>query len=182
MLRHGETVWNREGRIQGCLDSPLTERGLSQARRQAQILSSRVRAQCPVYTSPLRRARRTAEIACADFGELHDEPRLAELNMGDWQGLTIDEISATEAGRIAFEQGGYWKFLAPGGERFEDACHRARGVLERLDGPTIVVTHGVTSVLLRLLAQGLDPGQFDDLDVPQGVVFAIEGGKEEIWR
>ncbi|MEO0828940.1 MAG: histidine phosphatase family protein, partial [Pseudomonadota bacterium] len=182
ILRHGETAWNREGRMQGRLDSPLTEVGQAQARKQREILASRLPQTCAVFASPAGRARQTAEIACASLGPVAILEDLAELHMGKWQGLSQSEIAATDAGRAALEEGAFWKFHAPEGESLDTLFERTRRVLARLEGPSVLVTHGVTSVALRLLARGDDIDRFEHLDDPQGVVFAIENHREEIWR
>jgi broad specificity phosphatase PhoE len=94
LVRHGETDWNRERRFQGRADQPLNEAGRNQARELAKLLHDE-----PVsalYTSPLRRASETAEILAGTFG-LQAEPldALLEIDVGAWEGLTIEEVRAT---------------------------------------------------------------------------------------
>ena len=92
-LRHGQTMWNVEGRFQGHTDIPLNEVGLSQARDAATVL-----ARCPVdliIASPLIRARRTAEIVAVHLGKpllLDDE--LKERHFGAFEGLVVNEVKA----------------------------------------------------------------------------------------
>ena len=93
LLRHGETTWNRAGRVQGQLDPPLSELGRCQARRAADALAgSQVTA---IHTSDLRRARETAAAVEAGTGvPARPAELLREHHMGTWQGLTPDAIRA----------------------------------------------------------------------------------------
>jgi broad specificity phosphatase PhoE len=91
LVRHGETDWNRQRRYQGHADTPLNDAGRAQARELAEILS-RERATV-VYSSPLRRASETAAIVANRLGlEVRELEALREIDVGDWQGLTIDEV------------------------------------------------------------------------------------------
>ena len=99
MVRHGETDWNRQRRFQGRADQPLNEAGRGQARELAELLHGEPVS--AVYTSPLRRALETAEILAGNFG-LRPEPldALLEIDVGAWEGLTIDEVRTTYPGRV----------------------------------------------------------------------------------
>jgi broad specificity phosphatase PhoE len=93
LVRHGETDWNRERRYQGHADTPLNDDG----RRQALALADALRGEGLgiVYTSPLRRASETARIVAGELGlEAHALEALREIDVGDWQGLTVDEVQA----------------------------------------------------------------------------------------
>lgn len=93
LVRHGETDWNRERRFQGHADRPLNEVGRRQARELADIL--RGEGLATVYTSPLRRASETAAIVSKCLGlEWHELEALREIDVGTWEGLTIDEVKA----------------------------------------------------------------------------------------
>ncbi|MGC1486395.1 MAG: histidine phosphatase family protein, partial [Albidovulum sp.] len=94
ILRHGETEWNRAGRFQGRLNSPLTEKGCAQARRQGEILTTAgVNAsQFQFWSSPQGRARQTADLALGGMGGvIREDLLLQEIDVGDWQGLTGPE-------------------------------------------------------------------------------------------
>src|SRR5437016_4372087 len=91
MLRHGETAWNTERRMQGTKDSPLTERGRQQAAALARALKSelgREAGSTMFWRSPLGRVRETAEIIGRELGlpaqDWREDQRLAELSYGDW--------------------------------------------------------------------------------------------------
>ena len=92
IIRHGESVWNREGRYQGQMDAPLSELGL----RQAEALAERLRNEPldAIFTSPLQRAARTAE-AIARYHPhvpMHTALALLEIHHGEWQGLLVEEV------------------------------------------------------------------------------------------
>ena len=91
LVRHGETEWNRLGKYQGCMDIDLAAEGIV----QAQYISKRFNGDFDyIYTSPLRRAVDTAEIIAAVKGiKPIIEDDIREINFGEWEGLTIKEIS-----------------------------------------------------------------------------------------
>jgi broad specificity phosphatase PhoE len=131
LARHGQTEWNVDGRRQGRLDSPLTPLGLLQARRHATLVASQ---QIDfIFTSPLGRARRTAEILGVTLGlsaQVLDD--LAEVAHGEWSGLTSAEIDADWPGqRVARERDKY-AFRFPGGESYADAEVRAGRALAEI--------------------------------------------------
>ena len=95
LVRHGETDWNAEGRLQGHTDRPLSEFG----RRQAHALADRLAGDSivAVYASDLSRARQTAEIVAARLGlDVALDPRLREKDWGTWEGLTPEERDRVE--------------------------------------------------------------------------------------
>ncbi len=179
ILRHGETQWNVEGRMQGGLDSPLTDRGRRQALRQGDLLRQAGVTSLPVHSSPQGRALETARIALPGKPVLQD-PRLREVAMGAWQGRTMDEIAETAPGLLADPHPFLWKFEAPGGETFDGMIDRVRTILSDLRGPAIIVTHGVTSQLIRGCLMGLDPEAMGMLPDRQGIVYRIEDGNQTV--
>jgi probable phosphoglycerate mutase len=144
LVRHGQTAYNAEGRIQGWLDVPLDEAGL----RQASLVGRRFagKAISAVYSSPLSRASDTARaIAHACRCEVSLDDRLREYNMGDWSGLTGDEISALTPGMRA---GGHERPI-PSGETAEAMRERVGAFLKDLiaghpSGVLVAVSHGGT--------------------------------------
>ena len=141
LVRHGETNWNRERRFQGRADQPLNEAGRDQARELAKLLHDE-----PVsalYTSPLRRASETAEILARAFG-LQAKPldALLEIDVGAWEGLTIDEVRATHPERAD----GDWRSGWEDGETYDELSKRVVPALVELgtkhDGEQVLaVTH-----------------------------------------
>src|SRR4029077_4396088 len=97
---HGQTEWNREGRVQGQLDSPLTEHGRRQAVTAARILGSQNLAPgtFEIVSSPLGRTRETARIIAAELGfdisAIRSDDRLREVSLGQWDGRTHAEVEA----------------------------------------------------------------------------------------
>ena len=179
VLRHGETEWNRAGRMQGVLDSPLTDLGRAQARALGILLTGEgVTARSHRFVcSPQGRARATADIALADIGarvEVIDD--LAEIDVGDWTGLARAEFMAGRQDLEALD----WLELyghAPGGEGFDALWARVGRVLDAVDGPTVMVTHGVTSRALRTRAMGWDIDRLAELPGGQGVIHHVAGGR-----
>lgn len=179
VLRHGETEWNVAGRLQGWRDSPLTARGIDQARAQGAILSRVCPRDVRVRCSPAPRARATARIALAGrAADIVEDPRLVEIGLGDWTGCHLTDLRAIVPAMA--DDPHMWKFTAPGGETLADMVARCQGVLADIDGPTILVTHGVTSRVLRCLALGWPPETLSDLPGGQGVVHHVAGGRAAI--
>jgi probable phosphoglycerate mutase len=159
VARHGETDWNREGRWQGQGGPGLNETGRIQARALAMRLSAlHVDA---LYTSDLARARETAEIAATATGLTPVlEPGLREVDVGDWRGLTRDEVSRRDPD-------GYRRWLAgqagwKGGETYDQMHERVLAAVDRLVaasavGRIAVVSHGGAVRALAAHAVGL-PG------------------------
>jgi glucosyl-3-phosphoglycerate phosphatase len=148
LLRHGQTDYNVAGRMQGHLDSHLTPAGLA----QAEAVAPAVAALPPdrILSSDLRRAVDTASAVGAASGmPVKVDPRLRETNLGEWQGLTVDDVEARWPGSIAA-----WRsdpgFAPPGGESRIEVVRRARPVVDELDeeyadnprGIVVVVAHG----------------------------------------
>ena len=171
VLRHGETEWNVEGRLQGALDSPLTVEGRKQAVRQAAILQGTLLT-APIFTSPQGRALETAHIVAQQTGaELFESPLLREISMGDWDGKLVSEVAPD-----APDDPVLWKFEAPNGERLHDLKARLVVFLKGLDGPAVVVTHGVTSRVLRAMVLGIPENALAAMPGGQGVIFHLRDG------
>jgi broad specificity phosphatase PhoE len=152
LIRHGQTEWSKNGRHTGRTDPPLLVEGCRQAERSGEML--RARRLGPfrqVFTSPLRRASETCQLA-GFFGE--PEPDLVEWDYGEYEGLTSDQIREGRPGWSLWNDG------VPGGERASDVARRADRVIDRAlgeDGDTLCFAHGH---ILRVLAArwvGLPP-------------------------
>ena len=182
LLRHGQTEWNREGRFQGARDSRLTELGRAQAGAMGALLRGLGvgAGSHAALTSPQGRARETARIALGPLGlEPAEEPRLVEIGMGEWTGLTRAEIDGRWPG-VPGE--GLLDFYGrcPGGETLADLARRAGEVLTAFAQPTVVVTHGITLRVLCALALGLPPEEGGRLPTRQGAVHRIAAGRLEV--
>ena len=96
-VRHGQTEWNSLGKQQGKEDIPLNSRGIEQAKQTAQLLADRQFDR--VYCSPLQRAKQTAQIICENRQiPIFYEPRIAERDMGEFQGKRWDEFDTRAFG------------------------------------------------------------------------------------
>jgi probable phosphoglycerate mutase len=179
LLRHGETEWNAEVRFQGSSDSALTETGRAQAAALGGLLQ-RLGVGPDTHvalTSSQGRAVETARLALGPLGiEARHDPRLVEIGMGSWTGLTRQEIEARWPGP---EREPILAFYArcPDGERLEDVAARAGAVLAGIDAPTVIVAHGITLRVLCALALGRDLAEAEHLFVPQGRVARIMDGQ-----
>ncbi|WP_415403176.1 histidine phosphatase family protein [Tateyamaria sp. SN3-11] len=177
ILRHGETEWNLAGRMQGALDSPLTAKGRAQATAQARLLASHGIDGWACWSSPQGRAVATAHIALGPrAADLRHDPRLCEITMGEWTGKLRAEIAAQVPHLFETDDDLGWYDHAPGGEGIEALYARCGAFLAGLRGPAVIVTHGITSRMLRCHALGLEPGAYGDLPGGQGVVYHLSGG------
>ena len=179
-LRHGQTEWNRAYRLQGQLDSPLTDQGLADAARQGRIMASVLRPGLALRASPLGRARRTAEIALGGAPFVTDD-RLMEIHAGDWQGRHREEIMADHPDWAGTDPSPLDIYeAAPGGEGLARFRARIRAFLDDLTGPSVIVAHGLLGQVLRAEVRGLDMTQAGRLSNRQGCVYVLEGGQETV--
>ena len=147
LIRHGETYWNCEKRLQGQLDSPLTEEGLRQSRALAGKLSA-LRFDA-VYSSDLERARHTVSIitSLSDHTAIRYDDRIRERHFGDFQGLTWEEISAKYPDEADRELSGNPGNQVPGGESKYQLLARTLAffddiVVRHAEQKVMVVSHG----------------------------------------
>ncbi|HEV7731991.1 MAG TPA: histidine phosphatase family protein [Candidatus Binatia bacterium] len=182
LVRHGETEWSRLGRHTGRTDLPLVEDGKTQARRLEPVLSRRTFAK--VFTSPLRRARETCDLAgLGERAEVRAE--LAEWDYGDFEGLTHPEIDARQPGWDL------WRDGCPGGESPDDVAARVDRIIVEVRGivgaPGWQPSAGVVAVfahghVLRALGArwvGLSPhdGGVFDLGTATVSTLGVDGAR-----
>lgn len=166
MLRHGQTEYNAARRMQGQLDTVLSAAGVEQARAAAQQLKGAGITR--IVSSDLSRARHTAEIVAAALGvDVTEDPRLRETHLGQWQGLTHEEVDNAHRGARA-----YWRnnpsWAPPGGESRLEVARRARPVVDELiasypqwqDNAVLFVAHGGTISALTSNLLGFGEGQY----------------------
>lgn len=158
LVRHGETVWNAEGRLCGSSDIPLSPIGQQQAQRLAQRLRSVPLA--AIYSSPLRRTRQTAEtIAALHNLPVHPVPELSEIDYGDWEGMAVDELARRfpEAERCRTDDP--LRFVAPNGEPFAHFVERVTTTVQRIaachanETIAVVAHQGVNRIVLCWVLQ-----------------------------
>ncbi len=136
MLRHGDTAWSAEGRIQGRSDPRLTDEARAQLRRfRLPALCAGMR----VVTSPLLRCVETAALLGAPQAER--EARIAEMSWGAWEGRRLAELRAELGAAMAENEARGWDFRPAGGETPREVLARVRTWLGELTAPTLAVTH-----------------------------------------
>jgi probable phosphoglycerate mutase len=192
-IRHGETDWNAEGRLQGQTEVALNERG----RRQATGLAASIKAghlgelsadffaSLPIFSSPMQRTRQTLEIFTAALGLPFRRPvfddRLKEIAFGQWEGRTWREIADAEPEAASSRQRSRWDFVPPGGESYSDVEHRVLDWYQTIKDDAILVAHGgIARVLLHALAR-LPRERACKLDIWQGKLLEIHEGRHD-WR
>jgi glucosyl-3-phosphoglycerate phosphatase len=173
LLRHGQTDYNAEGRMQGHLDSRLTELGRTQAAEAAPVVAT-LGADLLV-SSDLSRAVDTAEAVGAASGlPVKLDPRLRETHLGEWQGLTVDEVEEDYPGAIAT-----WRsdptWAPPGGESRVEVVARARPVVDEIDAE-YAGTDGASETALLVAHGGLIAGLVTGLMELPTAVWPTFGG------
>ncbi len=177
ILRHGETVWNAENRMQGELNSPLTEKGQRDAARQGAILASLDLKGFAFWCSPQGRAFQTAGIALADIADhIRTDDRLREIGVGDWSGRLRDELPMPKGKDPFMAQ----YEIAPNGEGFARVKDRCRAFLADLQGPAVLVTHGITSSMIRGLVVGEKAHAVRTTHGGQGCVYHLKNGVQNL--
>ena len=184
LVRHGETQWNRGARLQGTFDVPLNQRGI----RQAQGLARRIEKLRigRLFTSPLARARQTAEIVNA----VSDCPLLVcdeirEIDHGVWSGLTMKAIEQLYPGQLSVWRSEPDRLRLDRSEPLQDVCHRASQFLSSLVKTTLrehvlVVGHGVTNALILCAATGTPIRSMGQFAQPNGSIAVLRTQGREI--
>lgn len=186
-LRHGETDWNAEGRLQGRQDIPLNALGRAQAVHAGQTLKKLLASaghapqalafQC----SPMSRTRETLEIARrelglpAEGGEFDD--RLVEFTFGRWEGLTWPEVCVRDPELASARQADKWNFTPPGGESYAELTQRLAPWLAEQERPSVVVSHGGVARALMAMIGGLAEERAPTADIWQGRVLVFSGNR-----
>jgi broad specificity phosphatase PhoE len=185
LVRHGETEWNRERRIQGRYDSPLTERGVAQAHAIGRLIEGLPDASSArIVASPLGRARRTAKIISRHLTaapELIVDDRLREISVGSWDGLTYHDVARLSPGVFDGEGRHEWYFRSPDGDTYEAFAARVGEWLNEAAETRLLVavTHGIVSRVMRGLYANLARATALMLPVPQDRIFRLSGSKIE---
>lgn len=161
LMRHGQTAWNVEGRWQGQAPVPIDITGRTQAHWAGQFLADA--ALHHIFTSDLLRAVQTAQIV-ADHTQVPvtQDPRLREIHIGTWQGLTSDEVKLWDAAMYAMVKADPIHTKRPQGESWADVANRVIPALEEyvaqyVGQSLLVVTHGgVIRIVLQTLGLSID--------------------------
>ena len=192
LVRHGETEWNRNGRIQGHSDVPLNESG----RRQAKVLAKRL-AGCgfsATYASDLSRASETARAIVGDADmPVFTDPDLREFSYGEWEGLTLKEVEDQFPLELAERTAkGNNTFAAPGGEDTGQVLDRVRRFCTTIEKHhdacenILIVAHGGSIRALFVCLLGLTDDRFWSTQVDCASLSVISnqpnGRVLELWN
>ena len=176
ILRHGETAWNLEGRLQGRFDSELTPTGIAQAQAQNAILKRCDLDGFVAISSPQGRAFATAQIALKGvLSPIKQDAALSEVGLGEWAGQSRAEMM----GQTGAADGFALYDLAPGGEGLQALRLRCEAFLRNLERPAVLVTHGITSRMLRLILTEQPNARLRQMQGGQGVVFHLADGRQK---
>jgi broad specificity phosphatase PhoE len=165
VIRHGETHHNVERRLTGQQHSPLTPRGIEQARRNGEILRRIEPAldRFEFVASPLERALQTMELvresAGLPRGGYRTDERVQEIDVGTWFALTMDEARGRFSDDVATYESDPWNFARGGKESFAMVHERIRDFAASLDHDTVVVSHFHPVRMFRALALGATPDE-----------------------
>ena len=177
-VRHGATEWSQARRFAGSRDIPLTAQGRLQAEVTAHALAGTSAA--AVYTSPLERARTSAEV----IAKLHRleptiEPAFREMAFGDWEGLSRDELTARFPAEAGLWASTPHVLTPPGGEALTAVDSRVRAavaaLVEQHRGETVIlVSHAIVTRLIVLAALGLGPDRLWSVDASPAGITEVE--------
>jgi len=185
-IRHGETSWNAQGKLQGTQDIALNDLGRRQAAHAGAVLADLLKrdgcdtSALPFVASPLGRARATMELV---RGALKLPPetyalddRLREIGYGVWEGSTLAEMQAADPELYARRLTAKWTMAPKGGETYAEVQHRMRDWYDSVTGNTVAVAHGGTARAL-MVALGIEtPESAADLPIEQGAVYVFGDG------
>jgi broad specificity phosphatase PhoE len=179
-IRHGETDWNAEGRLQGQRDIPLNDLGRVQAEEAGALLRG-VHANpedLDWLVSPLFRTRETAERARGAIGlnptYYKMDPRLKELTFGRWEGMTWKEVRRTDPGGASRRERDKWAAVPPDGESYAMLIERVRPFLSELRRDSVLVSHGGVARALMHMIAGKTPEDAARQEIWQGKVLLFQ--------
>ncbi len=183
-IRHGETDWNAEGRLQGQHDIPINGRGRDQAgsagRDARKYIAREGLTGLRYVASPLSRTRETMEIARGAMGldprDYDLDDRLMELSFGRWEGLIWPEVQAMDPWAAKAREGDKWLFQPPGGESYAMLADRLRPWLATVTCDTLVVSHGGVARVLMAMIGGVPVSDAPLMDIHQGRVLIFQNG------
>ena len=187
LVRHGESEWNREGRVQGQFDSPLTEMGVVQAKSVSRYLSGvLLKEPLRIYTSPLERAFETASIIAEELQypkeKIIIEQRLNDFNLGVIAGTYgWDKVAEMYPDLARMRLQDPLRFHPPGGECGADFEARLRSFLDDLqdDGITnLLVSHGIVNKFIRGIRSNLKGEEIIALGESQDTIYCLDHEQE----
>jgi broad specificity phosphatase PhoE len=189
-VRHGQTSYNLENRLQGQRDVRLDGAGREQACAVGRYLRTTMSAEIAeieakerFWASPLERTRETMELAREAMGlkpqSYHVDARLKELTFGVWEGMTWAEVRAHDPAGASAREKDKWRYAPPRGESYAMLVERVKPWLAELEGETFVVSHGgVARAFLTLLA-GMPVTEAASAPIWQGRALVFDKGAAE---
>lgn len=183
VIRHGQTDWNAEGRMQGQQDIALNGTGRLQATENGRALKRILGDSAPAYdyvASPLGRTRETMERVREAMGlppgDYTTDDRLKEVSFGDWEGYTLAELGQRSPERVAERERSKWDFIPPGAdaESYEILSWRVGSWLASLERPTVCVCHGGVIRSLFRLVGGMRPDKAAMAATPQDRILSAD--------
>ena len=193
IARHGETVFNAAGRMQGeAAHTPLTRAGFAQANEIGRVLREKLGPgpNLALWSSPSGRALQTLAIVTEhlelDWSSARTDARLSEIGMGSWGGRLYRDIEA-EVGEFVDRAAGLFTRRAPGGEWYDEIAVRLGSWLKEVEhepGDRLIIMHGISSRVLRGMLTGApqrpECGAAVADPLPQGSITCIERGIETV--
>lgn len=182
VIRHGQTDWNAQRRLQGQKDIPLNDTGRMQATQNGEVLRRLLgRAEdFNFVASPLSRTRETMQLLrrAMDLDPLdfRTDERLVELSFGDWEGHTLKEVRGISPEKLLARATDKWSFIPPGlsAESYEILSWRVGSWFRSLDRPTISVSHGGVIRSLFRLVGGTRTDEAAEIPIPQDQILVID--------
>lgn len=184
-IRHGETQWNADGRLQGEQDIPLNDVGRKQAAHAGRVLAGLFerhghdKCALPFVSSPLGRARNTMELVRGvlelPIPDYAIDDRLREIGYGKWEGSTLAEVQRADPEIFAKRQVEKWTVAPPGGESYVEVQQRVAEWYGTLKDDTVTVAHGGTCRALMVALGFETPQSAADLTIEQGAVYVFSG-------
>ncbi len=186
-IRHGQTDWNAENRLQGQADTDLNALGRKQASENGRKLAGLIRdpQAFDFVASPMKRTRETMERLRAAMGldpyAYRIDPRLVEVNFGDWQGFTYAELEARHPGISSERSLDKWDYLPPGegAESYQMLYERIKPWFGELSADTVCVTHGGVIRAVFRVVEKISKEQAASLDTPQDRALRLKDGRLE---
>jgi len=188
LVRHGQTIWNAEGRFQGQLDSPLTQKGRTEAKENGIKIKKAIKSldKIDIYSSPLGRAKSTALIVAKELGfplnQILFEDRIQEFNYGILEGKTKEYCNKNYRDIIEAREANKWFYQIENGDSYKLVAQRVENWLDSLDRDKIIiaVTHEMVNRALRKLYRGISIDEALTLRQPNNVVLVLENSEEKI--
>jgi probable phosphoglycerate mutase len=192
-VRHGQTDWNAQGRLQGQLDIAMNARGESQVRANGRKLAAIIKRpeDFLFVASPMGRTRRAMEMVRSEMGlaphGYRIEPRLREMSYGEFAGHKWDELRRLRPREVARRFADPWEYVVPGGENYKLMARRVESWLAEITTDkgggncksAVIATHAGIIRIIRSRFLDVEPRKIAFLDAPQDKVLRVGNGKAE---